>query len=73
MAQRNKDLTLSLLWLWFNPWPQIFCMLQERPKKKEREKESRSFCVDFSLLLAKWRFGMGAAMPAAHTLRCIFV
>ena len=29
MAQRVKDLALSLLWLGFSPWPGNLCMPQE--------------------------------------------
>ena len=44
---------LSLLWLWFNPWPQELCMLQAWPKttktkkKKNTEMESRKEPVGF--------------------------
>ena len=30
------DSVLSLLWLRFSPWPENFCMLRARPKKKKR-------------------------------------
>ena len=33
MAQRVKDLALSLLWFRFDPWPGNFCMSQVWPKK----------------------------------------
>ena len=34
MIQWLKDLTLSLLWLRFSPWPGNFHMPQAQPKKK---------------------------------------
>ena len=33
MAQRVKDLALSLLWHRFNPWSRNLCMPQVQPKK----------------------------------------
>lgn len=42
MAQRVKDLVLSLLWPKFHPWPKNFLMLCLQPegrRKKERERE----------------------------------
>ena len=43
MAQRVKDLVLSLLWLWlllwrrFDPWPGNFHMPQAWQKKKKKK------------------------------------
>ena len=36
MAQRVKDLELSLLWHRFNPWPGNFCMSQVSQKRKKK-------------------------------------
>lgn len=33
MAQPVKDLTFSLLWLWFSPWPGNFHLPWAQPKK----------------------------------------
>ena len=38
MAQRIKDLMLSLQWLGFDPWLGNFGMLRMRPKKKKKKK-----------------------------------
>ena len=37
VAQWVKDLALSLLWCWFDPWPRKFCKLRVRQKKKRNE------------------------------------
>ena len=36
MAQRVKDLALSLLWHGFDSWPRKFHMLEVRPKKERK-------------------------------------
>ena len=47
MAQRVRDLALSLLWLWlqlghgFDPWPRNFCMLLVWQKKKKKYYEEK--------------------------------
>ena len=44
VAQRVKNLALSLLWPWlllcfgFNAWPQKFCMPRAQPKEKKGKK-----------------------------------
>ena len=53
VVQRIKDLALSLpwieslLWCWFNPWPENFCTVKEKKRRKgkkerkEKKKENR--------------------------------
>ena len=36
-----KDSMLPLLWLEFDHWPRIFCVLQAQPKKKKKAKQTK--------------------------------
>lgn len=38
-AQQVKDVALSLLWLWFDPWPRSFCMPRVQPKEKRENND----------------------------------
>ena len=40
MVQQVKHSALSLLWLWFIPWPRNFCMPKEQPNKKKKKKKN---------------------------------
>ena len=60
MAQRVKDLVLSLLWvrllLWcrFSPWPGNFHMPQVRQKNKRLNFSNKSLMCIYSLMLGTW-------------------
>ena len=38
VVQQVKDLALSLLWHWVDPWPQNFCMPQAQQKQNKTKK-----------------------------------
>ena len=42
VAQRVKDSALSLQWPKFNPWPKNFHMIQMRPKKQNKTKQTKN-------------------------------
>ena len=61
MAQRVKDLVLSLPWLWlqlwlgFHPWSGNFCKLQAQPKKKKGWNQEQRGDMLLTVLLTLWQ------------------